>query len=208
MSGRRVKLPVDLMYGTTQGKVTAVIYVKNLTDGLLEAYALVRDRCETEHKRQKSIYDTKVHGEPYSEGDLVWLYTPAVPSGQSRKLHRPWKGPYKVVERLGDATYKLQGTRGGRPQIVHFDRLKPCPPNVRLANKPRPERLQQTKSCHLPLKPEEQCELLEEDEDCAAPMAPPNELPAAGPGDQPAPQRRYPDRNRRQPDRYGPFIKH
>eukprot|EP00731_Ephydatia_muelleri_P022337 Em0014g928a len=140
MFGRQVKLPVDLMYGTTQGKETAVMeYVKNLKDGLLEAYALVRDRCETEHKRQKSIYDRKVHGEPYSEGDIVWLYTPAVPSGQSRKLHRPWKGPYKVVERLGDATYKLQGTRGRRPQIVHFDRLKPCPPNVRLANEPRPE---------------------------------------------------------------------
>ncbi|KAL5471331.1 hypothetical protein EMCRGX_G029435 [Ephydatia muelleri] len=175
MFGRQVKLPVDLMYGTTQGKETAVIeYVKNLKDGLLEAYALVRDRCETEHKRQKSIYDRKVHGEPYSEGDLVWLYTPAVPSGQSRKLHRPWKGPYKVVERLGDATYKLQAD-----EVV-----LPTP------------------------KPGEQCELLEEDEDYAAPVAPPNELPAAGPGDQPVPQRRYPDRNRRQPDRYGPFIKH
>ena len=209
MFGRQVKLPVDLMYGTTQGKESAVMeYVKNLKDGLLEAYALVRDRCETEHKRQKSIYDRKVHGEPYSEGDLVWLYTPAVPSGQSRKLHRPWKGPYKVVERLGDATYKLQGTRGRRPQIVHFDRLKPCPPNVRLANEPRPERPPADKVVPPTLKPGEQCELLEEDEDYAAPMAPPNELPAAGPVDQPAPQRRYPDRNRRQPDRYGPFIKH
>ena len=209
MFGRQVKLPVDLMYGTTLGKESAVMeYVKNLKDGLLEAYALVRDRCETEHKRQKSIYDRKVHGEPYSEGDLVWLYTPAVPSGQSRKLHRPWKGPYKVVERLGDATYKLQGTRGRRPQIVHFDRLKPCPPNVRLANEPRPERPPADKVVPPTLKPGEQCELLEEDEDYAAPMAPPNELPAAGPVDQPAPQRRYPDRNRHQPDRYGPFIKH
>ena len=209
MFGRQVKLPVDLMYGTTQGKETAVMeYVKNLKDGLLEAYALVRDRCETEHKRQKSIYDRKVHGEPYSEGDLVWLYTPAVPSGQSRKLHRPWKGPYKVVERLGDATYKLQGTRGRRPQIVHFDRLKPCPPNVRLANEPRPERPAADEVVLPTPKPGEQCELLEEDEDYAAPVAPPNELPAAGPGDQTAPQRRYPDRNRRQPDRYGPFIKH
>ena len=120
MFGRQVKLPVDLMYGTTQGKETAVMeYVKNL---LLEAYALVRDRCETEHKRQKSIYDRKVHGEPYSECDLVWLYTPAVPSGQSRKLHRPWKGPYKVVERLGDATYttscKVLGEGDHRSSIL------------------------------------------------------------------------------------------
>ena len=134
---------------------------------------------ETDAKQ--SIKGRKVHGEPYSEGDLVWLYTPAVPPGQSRKLHRPWKGPYKVVERLGDATYKLQGTRGRIPQIVHFDRLKPCPPNVRLANEPRQERPPADKVVPPTLKPREQCELLEEDEDYAAPMAPPNELPAAGP---------------------------
>ena len=35
MFGRQVKLPVDLMYGTTLGKESAVMeYVKNLKDGL------------------------------------------------------------------------------------------------------------------------------------------------------------------------------
>ena len=55
MFGRQVKLPVDLMYGTPQGKESAVMeYVKNLKDGLLEAYALVRDRCETEIKDRRA----------------------------------------------------------------------------------------------------------------------------------------------------------
>lgn len=82
------------------GKEAAVMeYVKNLKDGLLEAYALVRDRYKTEHKWQKSIYDIKIHGEPYNEGDLVWLYTPAVPSGQSQKLHRPWISSGKARRR-------------------------------------------------------------------------------------------------------------
>ena len=49
MFGRQVKLPVDLMYGTTQGKETAVMeYVKNLKDGLLEAYTLL---LETDAKQ-------------------------------------------------------------------------------------------------------------------------------------------------------------
>ena len=30
-------------------------------------------------------------------GDLVWLHSPVVPRGSSRKLHHPWTGPYKIV---------------------------------------------------------------------------------------------------------------
>eukprot|EP00731_Ephydatia_muelleri_P036553 Em0276g5a len=169
MFGRQVKLPVDLMYGTTQGKETAVMeYVKNLKDGLLEAYALVRDRCETEHKRQKSIYDRK----------LYHLDNPGSCTGPGKDPIKWWKGS------------------------------ETPPTSCKVANEPRLERPAADEVVLPTPKPGEQCELLEEDEDYAAPVAPPNELPAAGPGDQPAPQRRYPDRNRRQPDRYGPFIKH
>eukprot|EP00731_Ephydatia_muelleri_P028964 Em0020g608a len=172
MFGRQVKLPVDLMYGTTQGKETAVMeYVKNLKDGLLEAYALVRDRCETEHKRQKSIYDRK----------LYHLNNPGSCTGPGKDPIKWWKGS----ETPPTSCKVLLGEGDHRSSILTADEVVlPTP------------------------KPGEQCELLEEDEDYAAPVAPPNELPAAGPGDQPAPQRRYPDRNRRQPDRYGPFIKH
>eukprot|EP00731_Ephydatia_muelleri_P019301 Em0012g126a len=62
-------------------KTTLPEYVQKLKDGLENAYCLVRERCEAEHKRQKSIYDEKVHGKPFNCGDLVWLYSPAVARG-------------------------------------------------------------------------------------------------------------------------------
>eukprot|EP00731_Ephydatia_muelleri_P014191 Em0007g1501a len=62
-------------------KTTLPEYVQKLKDGLENAYCLVRERCEAEHKRQKSIYDEKVHGKPFNCGDLVWLYSPAVRVG-------------------------------------------------------------------------------------------------------------------------------
>ena len=37
--------------------------------------------------RQKELYDRKAHGELFKQGDLVWLHTPAVSRGKSRKLH-------------------------------------------------------------------------------------------------------------------------
>ncbi|KAL5469080.1 hypothetical protein EMCRGX_G030273 [Ephydatia muelleri] len=49
-----------------------------------------------------------------------------VPRGQSRKLHHPWKGPYRVQERIGESDYKIRAWKGKSTQVVHFDRLKPC----------------------------------------------------------------------------------
>ncbi|KAL5505863.1 hypothetical protein EMCRGX_G007400 [Ephydatia muelleri] len=37
-----------------------------------------------------------------------------------------WKGPFIVVEKKGSSTYKIKDRIGGKFQIVHFDRLKPC----------------------------------------------------------------------------------
>ena len=63
MFGRQVKLPVDLMYGTGEvAEVAVPMYVQRLKDTLREAYALVRDKCATEHRQQKGIYDEKING--------------------------------------------------------------------------------------------------------------------------------------------------
>ena len=128
MFGRQVKLPIDLMYGTNRTEPdTTASFAQKLKEGLQEAYKLVREKCQAEHKRQKALYDERVHGKPFSPGDLVWLHSPAVPRGRSRKLHHPWKGPLKVVERLGESNYKIKSLQGRKKtQIVHFDRLKPC----------------------------------------------------------------------------------
>lgn len=64
-------------------------------------------------------------------GDLVWLHSPVVPRGQSKKLHQPWTGPYKIVTKLSDKVcLQLTQYRRKRP-VVHFDRLKPCSRDTR-----------------------------------------------------------------------------
>ena len=119
MFGRQVQLPVDLMYGTGEvAEFPVPMYVQRLKDALREAYALVRNKCATEHRRQKGIYDEKINGNPFNSGDLVWLYIPQQsPGSVPRKLHRPWKGPFKVEERIGpDSTYKIKGLRSKKYQ--------------------------------------------------------------------------------------------
>ena len=72
-------------------------------------------------------YDTKVHGKAaYKKGDYVWLHCPAVPKGCSRKLHRPWQGPFIVVKLIGDVVYRIQLLSNSRQRrVVHYNRLKP-----------------------------------------------------------------------------------
>ena len=76
-------------------EVPIPIYMQRLKEALQEAYTLVRDKCNTEHRWQKAIYDEKINWKPFETGNLVWLHSPAVPRGQSQKLHCPWKGPLR-----------------------------------------------------------------------------------------------------------------
>ena len=51
-------------------------------------------------------------------GDKAWTV---------KKLHHPWTGPYTVVKRLSDITYRIAHPTSKRQrQVVHFDRLKRC----------------------------------------------------------------------------------
>ena len=114
MFGRQATIPVDLMYNLNQGQEKELPdYVHQLREGLKEAYALVRNRCESEHQRQKAIHDRKVHVKPFGIGNMVWLFSPAVPRRRCKKFHHPWKGPFKVVEKKGSSTYKIKDRNGG-----------------------------------------------------------------------------------------------
>ena len=135
MYGREARLPIDIAYGTKTPESEPVgEYAARLKKSLTEAYSDVQHQLETTHQRQKEIYDKKVHGKPYKKGDLVWLYNPAIPQGQARKLHHPWTGPFRVLERIGEADYRIKEVYGKRaPSVVHFDRLKPCHPGTRFS---------------------------------------------------------------------------
>lgn len=134
MFGRQVRMPVDLMYGSPQPPTTTVSqYAADLRSSLDAAYNQVRDSMGRKLLHQKELYDKKAHGQPFKPGDLVWLHNPAVSRRCSKKLHCPWTSPYRVVNRMAEAVYRIQHLQARRKRlVVHFDRLKPCSPDTRL----------------------------------------------------------------------------
>ena len=109
MFGRQAKLPVELMYGAPETETMPPSqYAMTLKASLGEAYAKVRERTARQLERQKELYNQRVHGNPFKAGDHVWVLFPQVPRGKSRKLYRPWSGPFVVVKKLSDVTYRVQ----------------------------------------------------------------------------------------------------
>lgn len=118
--------------------MTPATYASEVHHRLTTAYRLTRTRLDTHHRRQKDLYD-KSHptSSPFQAGDNVWLHCPAVKPGLTSKLAQPWTGPYRVVKRINDVTYRilrLTGPAGRRSRmVVHSDRLKLCrrlPPDI------------------------------------------------------------------------------
>ena len=114
-------MPVDIMLGTTSSTETTLPqYVTRLRTILKTMYEHVRNHMEQKQAEQKLRYDARSQGKPFTIGDLVWLHSPAVPRGKSRKLHRPWTGPFRIIAKPSDPNYRLQHVQFRRRRPVEF----------------------------------------------------------------------------------------
>jgi len=209
MFGRQARLPVDIIYGTStpenEGQGVGQ-YAMSLKKKMAEAFELVRESTSKHHMHQKMLYDEKIHGKPYKAGDWVWLHSPVVPSGSSRKLHCPWKGPYSIVKRISDATYRIQHLQKRKDrQVVHFNRLKPCSKNIRLEGS-EPLVTLPTPPVHSNVQSEDHndIELVDYPDDCEYSSPETNTTQQTS-----EPQvRRNPSRERHPPQRYSDYVQH
>lgn len=200
MFGRKPRLPIDVMYGIPNDTSTLPTFVRKLKHTLTEAFDAARSNVSVQQERQQDVYNQRVHGSPHQPGTLVWLFNPVVPRGMAKKFYKPWCGPFKVITRLSDNTYKIKSTRKPfRTKVVHFDRLKTCLPGTRLPQmsnhvQPSQDDTSQTVPASL-APPGTNLELLDIDDH-------PPSFQSAAPS-------RYPQRdNRRPPPRFDNFIQH
>ena len=143
-----------------------------------------------QHLHNKKLHDKDSTAVPFCVGDRVWLYTPVVPKGKTKKFTSFWKGPYTIVDKTGEVNYKIQLIGGTQTFVVHRNRLKLCytpPPNPN------------TGLSQPSLPSDSQCTL-------------PTHCPASGVGgyttlDSTPPNTR-PVRNRRLPTRYTDYVRH
>ena len=142
--GQELSLPLDCMCPNPQENVTTDIheFVHNKQQAFQRAFELVRCNLNENQKRRNAIYNKKVHGPTYKEGQKVLLYHPVIAVGTTSKFASPWKGPYVIAKCLNNVTFRIKEENSIKQQIVHYNRLKPFfepPPtsNVPTRNQPR-----------------------------------------------------------------------
>ena len=89
-----------------------------------EIHELVRRNTRQAQVRQKQKSDRHLGAKAHAVGDAVWVFGHIIPKGDTRKLLRAWRGPYKITDVLPDGRLDVLDTG----QKVHFERLKKLVP--------------------------------------------------------------------------------
>ena len=189
---RSPQLPVDVMLGRVLPATLRSYpqFVQDAHKQMATSCNIAQQHLRAQHLHNKKLHDKDTTAVPFCVGDRVWLYTPVVPKGKTKKFTSFWKGPYTIVDKTGEVNYKIQLIGGTQTFVVHRNRLKLCytpPPNPN------------TGLSQPSLPSDSQCTL-------------PTHYPASGVGgyttlDSTPPNTR-PVRNRRPPTRFTDYIRH
>ena len=90
----------------------------------------VRENVKGAMHRQKKYYDQKLSLQSCQPGDHVFVFFPNVKPGLTTKLECLWRGPFKVIVKITDVTYKINCGRKGKPQLIHVDRIRTKYPQI------------------------------------------------------------------------------
>ena len=130
--GRKPRLPLDtaLLLPTSNLTSSVAELRARVVSNLEHAQRIIASNTQLAQQGMKVHYDKSSHPAPYEVGSKVWVYTPKVRKGLSKKLSHNFHGPYRVIEKLSPVHFKLC-TLDNRPVFVpvQANRLKPyCDP--------------------------------------------------------------------------------
>lgn len=127
MLGRETSTPLDLQYSMPRNlkALPQNTWAWELQEKMEDAHQLVRGNVKGQMLRQKKLHDQKLSWQQFKAGDDVFVFFPNVKPGQSPKLACRWKGPFRVIAKLTDVTYRVRCGRKGKMQVIHVDRMKP-----------------------------------------------------------------------------------
>jgi len=98
---------------------TAYQYVLDLRERIEETCQLAQEEIAKVHKRNQTYYNWRAREIRLNIGDSVLLLLPT----ENNKLTLAWRGPYEVVERVGEVEYRIRVTPD-KIKSYHVNMLK------------------------------------------------------------------------------------
>ncbi|CAG2228530.1 unnamed protein product [Mytilus edulis] len=104
--GKEMNLPVDTtLLSKTDINKTLKVHIENVIDCLKIALRCATDKLKYAQEKQKKHYDKDT---AFSKFEIQDLYNPKVPVGLASKFYRKQDGPFYIVAKGLNHTYKLR----------------------------------------------------------------------------------------------------
>ena len=130
--GRNMTTPLDsIILPREDLPPTAKSYVNNLLENLDVARKTAVSNITHNTAPDHSRHDSKAKDPPFFVGQMVMLRDHHIQTGESSKLHLPYRGPYYIVDKGPTPTYRLREAKTHKVlgAYVHANRLKPYSPS-------------------------------------------------------------------------------
>ena len=128
MYGQELKLPIEddlrvIIQKSIPGNYDK--HVINLARKLKQVYEIVRKENRRGQRHSKRYYDKRAHVREFNLGDLVYMTDPFAKHRPKKKFADKWGGPYEIIEKLSQLTYRVR-KNNGYIMITHINQLKVC----------------------------------------------------------------------------------
>ena len=123
--GRDLTLPIDLL--TSKKKFSYADhreYSEDIEIRLQQAFEIIKQNLEKAAEKQENFRNRSAKDKKILVGDLVFLHTPVIKPGESKKFKSLNKGPYRVKQKTSPVNFQIAHINNHKDiQIVHVDRL-------------------------------------------------------------------------------------
>ena len=187
--GRAAIIPEDVKLGLSRDQLgrdilSAKDFAEEVKLRLTKAFGTVGTNLDKYRQQMESTYNKSTRLIKHSLNDKVWVRNKTFKAGESAKLAPRRSGPWEIIEIMPNGrNFRLKNCQNGRLIVVHHDRIEPIRSNT--------------------VESSEDNESSDDDSSDDGYMTPDTEptIPNAeqeNRGNEPAPERRYPQRERTQ----------
>lgn len=125
MYGRDAALPCDpALLPPREMSASVAEHRARVVENIEIARRIAAENTQRAQQRMKDLHDRFSEPTKFQLGDRVWVYTPRVRRGLSKKLAHNWHGPFRIVEFLSPVHCTLRAVDNRRVSTtVHVTRL-------------------------------------------------------------------------------------
>jgi transposase InsO family protein len=129
--GREVRLPIDLVLGTTPDGYKDENILSEVVEGIAQRMrsdgVFVREQLGRAASTMKTRYDARIKSAfTFNVGDRVWYFYPRRYVKLSPKWQNMYVGPYIITQILDPCNIAIQKNLRSPIIVVHRDKLRPC----------------------------------------------------------------------------------